>query len=623
MMTKFSWSRLMFFTMLIFVLALAACGNGDSSEEGSSEEGSDGETEEGSGDGGDAESGDDAADGGEVYNYEDFPQIVSNDAEPTGEGELTVGYGSDTPFEGTLNWAFYQGAPDADMMSFFGESVFTFDENQIATNDGAITYEMNEEDNTVTFTVQDGVTWHDGEPLKISDYVASYEVIGHPDYDGVRGTTDGFTLIEGYSEYQAGEADEISGIEIIDEQTAVFTYTELAPSLTNGGFWFYAFPEHHYEGVEVADMTTAEQTRENPIGIGPYQVESITPGEAIVLTKYEDYWRGEPQLDGITVEVTPTSSIANAMESGNIDVAMSFPTDQYPDVADMEGVEWLAQLDAAYTYIGFKLGNWDAEANDGAGAVNYTPDEMKMGDVELRRAMWHAMDNDAVGEQFYNGLRWNATSLITPYHAAFHKDDLEVPEYDPEQAESILDEAGYEDTDGDGFRETPDGEPLEIQMASMSGGDVAEPLTNYYIQSWREVGLNVVKTDGRLIEFNTFYDMVENDDESIDIYQGAWGVGTDVDPGGLYGPSAPFNYPRYETEESTELIQRGNSEEALDTDTRTEIYHEWQELMVEDIPVAPTLYRAYVTPVNENVVNWSEEYGFNEEAQLYQVGFSE
>src|SRR5699024_3908325 len=142
---------------------------------------------------------------------------------------------------------------DADMMGFFDETVFTFDENQIATNDGAITYEMNEEDNTVTFTVQDGVTWHDGEPLKISDYVASYEVIGHSDYDGVSGDKVGRSLIEGYSEFQDEGADEISDIEIIDEKTAVFTYTELAPSLTNGGFWFYAFPEHHYEGVEDAD----------------------------------------------------------------------------------------------------------------------------------------------------------------------------------------------------------------------------------------------------------------------------------------------------------------------------------------------------------------------------------
>lgn len=633
MMAKLSWSRLMFLTMLVFVLALAACGNGgDSGEDSgdsdtSTEEGTEEGAEEGTEEGEDGESADEgSADGSQVYNYEDFPQVVSNDSEPTGEGTLNVGYSSDTPFEGTLNWAFYSGAPDAEMIEFFDESVFTFDENQIATNDGAITYEMNEEDNTVTFTVRDGVTWHDGEPLKISDYVASYEVIGHPDYEGVRGTTDGFTLIEGYNEYKAGEADEISGIEIIDDQTAVFTYTELAPSLTNGGFWFYAFPEHHYEGVEVADMPNAEQTRENPIGIGAYQVESITPGEAIVLTKFEDYWRGEPQLDGINVEVVPPSSIANAVESGNIDVALSFPTDQYPDVADMDGVEWLAQLDAAYTYIGFKLGEWDAEEN----RVNYMPEDMKMGDVELRRAMWHAMDNDAVGEQFYNGLRWKATSLITPYHAAFHKDDLDVPEYDPEEAERILDEAGYEDVDGDGLREDPNGEPLEIQMASMSGGDVAEPLANYYIQSWREVGLNVVKTNGRLIEFNTFYDMVENDDPAIDIYQGAWGVGTDVDPAGLYGPEAPFNYPRYETEESTELIERGNSEEALDTDTRTEIYHEWQELMVEEIPVAPTLYRAYVTPVRENVVGWSEEFGhdpegFNPKSSggLYQVGLSE
>src|SRR5699024_4855987 len=134
-------------------------------------------TEKGTEDGGDGGSGEGgAADGGEVYSYEGFPQAVSSDADSTEEGELVVGYGSDTPLEGTLNWAFYQVSTDADMMGFFDESVFTLDENQIARNDGAITYELNEEDNTVTFTVQDGVTWHDGEPLKISDYVASYEV---------------------------------------------------------------------------------------------------------------------------------------------------------------------------------------------------------------------------------------------------------------------------------------------------------------------------------------------------------------------------------------------------------------------------------------------------------------
>ena len=84
-----------------------------------------------------------------VYNYEDFEQTVSNTSEPTGEGTLQIGYTSSTPFEGTLNWAFYTLGPDADILSFFDESVFTFDENNQATNDGAIEYEVNEEDSTV------------------------------------------------------------------------------------------------------------------------------------------------------------------------------------------------------------------------------------------------------------------------------------------------------------------------------------------------------------------------------------------------------------------------------------------------------------------------------------------
>ncbi|WP_020007765.1 oligopeptide ABC transporter substrate-binding protein [Salinicoccus albus] len=621
-MAKNYWPKLMFFTMLIMVLALAACGGTDetSTDEGSEDTGSEEETSEGDSGEGSGDSGDSAASGeGEIYNYEDFNVQVSNDAEPTGEGTLNVGLSSDTPFEGTLNFNLYQGNPDFEVISLFDEPLLTMDEDFQFTNEGAMEFEVNEADNSVTFTMKDGVTWHDGEPLTIQDYVYAYEVIGHPDYPGIRGSTDGFTLLEGYNEYKAGEADEISGIEVIDDQTAEFTYTELAPSLTSGGFWFYAMPEHHYEGVEIADMAEAPQTRENPLGIGPYQVDSITPGESVVMTKYEDYWRGEPQLDGIELSVVSPSSVANAMETGEIDLAINFPTDQYPDVADMEGVEWLANLEGSYTYIGFKLGEWNEEE----GRVDYKPEEMKMGDKDLRRAMWHAMDNNAVGERFYNGLRWKGTTLITPYHADWHNEDIEVPQYDPEEANRILDEAGYDDTDGDGFREDPDGEPLEINFASMSGGDIAEPLANYYIQSWREVGLNVQLTNGRLIEFNTFYDMLENDDEAIDIYQGAWSVGSDVDPYGLYGPDVPFNYPRYETEESTQLMEEGNSPEAMDIETRREIYNEWQALMVEEMPVIPTLYRAEVEPVNDRVVNYGMHIEYNEETLPYQWGVSE
>ena len=64
----------------------------------------------------------------------------------------------------------------------------------------------------------------------------------------------------------------------------------------------------------------------------------------------------------------------------------------------------------------------------------------------------------------------------------------------------------------------------------MSGGETAEPIANWYIQNWADVGIKVQLLDGRLHEFNSFYDMVEADDPKIDIYQGAWGTGSDPDP---------------------------------------------------------------------------------------------
>src|SRR5699024_9001132 len=105
-------------------------------------------------------------------------------------------------------------------------------------------------------------------------------------------------------------------------------------------------------------------------------------------------------------------------------------------------------------------------------------------------------------------------------HTEYNDDSNTGREYDTDKANELLDEAGYEMGD-DGFRTDPDGNELVINFASMSGGDTAEPIAKYYMQAWEEVGLNVELLDGRLQEFNTFYDRVEEDDPDIDIYQGA------------------------------------------------------------------------------------------------------
>lgn len=217
--------------------------------------------------------------------------------------------------------------------------------------------------------------------------------------------------------------------------------------------------------------------------------------------------------------------------------------------------------------------------------------------------MWMAVDNDQVGKRFYNGLRWNATTLIPPSHPEFHDSNNPGVAYDPEAAKALLDEAGYK-LDGE-FRTNPDGTPLEINFVSMTGGDTAEPLARYYVQSWAAIGL---KVNLEMVEFNSFYDRVGNtgkDDPNIDVYQAAWGVGIDVDPSGLYGRDALYNFSRFSSEENDKLLAQGISAEAFDVDKRKEIYNQWQQYMVDEVPVFPTLYRAVVAPVNKRVMNYA------------------
>lgn len=585
-MAKNKWSRYLALPMLSFVLVLGAC-SGD--EETSTEEGG-GESE--------TDGGQELENGG-MYSIDDFNNVKTNEGEAIDGGTITFGLVSDTVFEGTLNWNFYSGAPDAEILEWFDEGLLTWDENYVYTNDGAATYEVSEDGRTFTFTIGDNVNWHDGEPVTAEDWLFAHEVIGNPEYDGPRYNSD-FTNIEGMEEYNSGSADTISGIEVIDDKTLSITYIESTPSLLTGSIWSYPLAKHIFGDMAVADISSSPEVRENPIGFGPFKVDSIVPGESVTLSKNEDYWRGEPNLDGVTIKVISSSTVVQELETGGVDLISEFPVDQFPDNAEMSNVEYLGAIDRAYTYIGFKLGTWDAESS----TVAYDP-EAKMNNVALRQAMWHAVDNATVGERFYNGLRWNATTLIPPSHPEFHDDSNEGRAYDPEAANQLLDDAGYADTDGDGLREDPEGNPLEINFISMTGGDTAEPLAQYYVQSWEAVGL---KVNLEMLEFNSFYDRVGNggeDDPNVDVYQAAWGVGIDVDPSGLYGANAIYNFARWENEENERLLEEGRSEESFDLAYRQEVYNEWQQLMVDEVPVFPTLYRAVLSPVNDRVLNYA------------------
>jgi peptide/nickel transport system substrate-binding protein len=582
MVGKRSTSKALFVLMLVLLFALSACNKKNDAKPEDS-----GDKEEVAGDG--------------LYSIDDFSHMKTNEGKAMKGGSFTYGLVSDTAFEGTLNFNFYSGDPDSKVLEWFDEGFLTWDSSFVYTNDGAATYESSEDGKTFTFTIRDNVNWHDGEPVTAEDWLFAHEVIGHPDYDGPR-LGDVLNVV-GMQEYHDGKADTISGIEVVNDKTLKITYLAATPSLITGGIWIYPLAKHIFGDMAVKDISSSPEVRQNPIGFGPFKVDTIIPGESVTYTKNEDYWRGAPKLDTVTLKVINPNVVVQSLKKGEVDTVSDFPVAQFPDNADLSNVEYLGVVDRAYSYVGFKLGTWDKEKKE----VKTDPNA-KMADVNLRKAMWHAVDNDTVGEKFYHGLRWAATTLIPPSHPEYHDESNPGASYDPEKAKQLLEDAGFKDVDGDGIREDKEGKPLVISYASMSGDDIAEPMAQYYIQAWGAVGLKVELLDGRLHEFNSFYDRIGNkgnDDPAVDIYSAAWGVGIDVDPSGLYGKNVLYNFPRWVNEENERLLALGISEDAFDPEKRKEIYKEWQQLITDEVPVFPTLYRSLLVPVNNRVLNYA------------------
>jgi peptide/nickel transport system substrate-binding protein len=528
-----------------------------------------------------------------------FPMTVKNDGKIVEDGVLKYGLVSDTPFEGTLSYAFYEGDPDFKILQFFDESLFHINKDYEITNDGAATYELSDDKKTMTIKIKDNVKWHDGEPVKAEDLEYAYLVIGHKDYTGVRYGDALIQDIVGMEEYHSGKADKISGIKVIDDKTLTITWKHANPSVLTG-IWAYPLPKHYLKDVPIKDLAKSDKIRKNPIGFGPFKIKKIVPGESVEFVRNDDYWAGKPKLKGVILKVVSPQVVLQALKKGEIDIA-EFPTDQYVNAKGTKNIQFVGKIDLAYNYIGFKLGHWDAKKQENV------MDNPKFQNKKLRQAMAYAINNKEVADRLYHGLRFPATTLIPPSFPSYHDKNAKGYTYDPEKAKKLLDEAGYKDVDGDGFREDPNGKKFTINFLSMSGGDIAEPLAKFYMQCWKDVGLNVQLVDGRLAEFNSFYDMVQNDDPKVDVFAAAWATGTDVDPYGLYGRNVMFNFSRWVNEKNDELLEKGHSEQAFDKEYRKKIYNEWQALMNEEVPVIPTLYRSVIYAVNNRVKNYSAD----------------
>ena len=549
--------------------------------------------------------------GTEKVDISKFPTAVENNEKSVEGGTLKVAMVKDSAMVGLFSSVL---ATDGfDMMinsSFIGEQIFDTDENFEVMDTGAASLEVDVANKKATIKIKDNAKWNDGQPLIADDVIYAYEVLANKDYTGVR-FDDESRKIVGIEDYHNGKASTISGIKKVNDKTVEISFTELGQGVytIGNGLIGYALPKHYLGDVPIKDLESSEKIRDKMLTTGPYYPVKMVQGESVELKANPYYFKGKPKIDRVTVQIVNSKTITSALKAGEYDIALSITGDIYNTYKDLNNLTILGRQELYYSYMGFKLGHYDKEKRE-----NIVDPNAKMGDVKLRQALAYGLNVDQM-LTFYNGLRERATSSVPPIFKKYYPEGLEGYPYNPEKAKKLLDEAGYKDVNGDGYREDKNGKPFEVNIAAMAGGDIAEPLAQFYIQNWKEIGIKAVLSTGRLIEFNNFYKKVDADEKDIDVYFAAWGVGTNLNPIESAGRKSPFNRTRFVSEENDRLMKEVVGEKSLtEAGYKAAAYKKWQEYYINQAVEVPLTYRYEIFPVNKRVKNFNISYNMDKYA---------
>ena len=441
--------------------------------------------------------------------------------------------------------------------------------------DLAESWELSGDQRTITFTLRDGLTWHDGEALTTSDVAFTLTSLADPDYDG--GSYADVSVIEGAEAYQAGEADSVSGIDVVDERTIAVTTSEaFAPVLANLA-GIFILPEHIYGQVDVARWQQDATNRE-PVGAGPFAFVQWRQGELIELAANEDYYAGRPCLDRILIRFGDQDTMLAALLSGEVDVAQ-VPINSVASVEGRDDVQLNVVDTLSFQYLGFNLRN------------------PALADDAVRQAVAHAINRQALVDGLLRGYGETLETIFPLNHWSYPA-GLEPITFDVELANKLLEDAGW--TLENGVR-TKDGETLSFSLYLPTGNLVRERSAPIIQANLRQVGINI---ELQSMDFATLVTHLLPKDaqgtprdvtvDDFDMF--LLGFGIERDPDEYYSyfveeglPPNGYNFTGYIAPQVETLLREGRT--TLDVVEREVPYHAFAETMRESLPWIP-LYQA-------------------------------
>jgi oligopeptide transport system substrate-binding protein len=522
--------RLLFAIPLTLALALTACSA--ETDDGGSEGGSDG--------------GDAAAAAGGTFSF--------SGSEPEAFAPTSNCYSSDC--SQIIN-AVFTGLLRVDPET--SEPIYT----------GAESFESEDGQNW-TVTLKPDQTFHNGEPVTAESYVRAWNYAAY----GPNATQLGFFFakVEGYDDLQGENpgAEEMSGLTVVDDLTFEVALTEP----------FSQFPltmSYTPAAAPMAEecMENIKQCNEQPIGNGPYQfAEKWNHNQGINLEKYADYADEETAglADAIEYKIYADLSTAyRDFQGGNLDIVVPDPS-QIPQ-ARAQYADSLLEVDSgSYAYFGFPL---------------Y---EEAFQDVRIRQALSLAIDRQAIIDNVLAGRFIPATDVISPFVPGSRDDACEFCVYDPEQAQSLYEEAGG----------IP-GDKVSIWFNNDGGH---EQWVKAMAQGWqRDLGLDF---EFKSQPFTPYLKALGTQSEVDGPYRLGWlpdypSPQNYLDP--LYGEGSS-NYGKWEGEKHQEFLDLvAEGDQAATIEEGLPSYQEAADVVLDEMVVIPLWFGQTFYVMSENVDN--------------------
>jgi peptide/nickel transport system substrate-binding protein len=484
----------------------------------------------------------------------------------------------------------------------------------------AESWEVKPDKLTYIVKMKKGLKWSDGQPITADDVVFTYnDVINNTDIP--TNSRDGL-LVEG----------QFPKVEKVDDLTIKFvTPKPFVPFLTTG-IGQGILPKHILGAMTKKDASGKIQFNQwgnlgaDPKSIvcnGPYKLKEYVPGQRVILTKNENYWRKDAQGQGLPYISEYVTEIVKDQEVELIKFKAK-ETDSY----FLRGGQDYETLKPDEDKLNFKISNMGPDdgtlfimfnlstaKNDKGKPVVDTVKSAWFRNVKFRQALAHALDKETMIKSIYRGLAKPQISDISQQNP-FYNPNVTVYDYDLKKAAEMLTEAGFKKNDK-GELSDAKGNRVEFNLVTNTGNTTRDAACSIIRADWEKLG---IKVNYKPIQFNS---MVQSIDETLDWEAMMIGLtGSSVEPHGgintwrLSGRMHMFNMGNveqnanwkgrettYEPWEKDVIKLWEQAAQEFDKGKRKDLYAKAQQIVSDNVPFLYTVNKLALVAARNNIGN--------------------